>query len=167
MCYFKVLHIRSPKWVCRTVSLVEALGKEPVSLPFPASKGCPHSLVHGPFFHLQSQHAVSSKLCPAFLFQGPSRLHLGLTWRIYLITPAKFLLSYEMIQSQDLGLRAGHFGRWGCVIIILSTTGKEGRKEEREERGKEEEILPRLQRSSSTALVLIWDFSTGLSLFQL
>lgn len=39
----------------RAVSLSGGSRGEAVSLPFPASRGCPHSSAHGPILHLQSQ----------------------------------------------------------------------------------------------------------------
>lgn len=57
-----VLEVRSLEWnsegknqlIIRAVCLLMTPGGKSVSLTFPASGGCPHSLAGDPFLHLQS-----------------------------------------------------------------------------------------------------------------
>lgn len=44
----------------------EAQGTSASSRPSPASPGCPHSLAHGPFLHLQKQQHCVSVPCPSY-----------------------------------------------------------------------------------------------------
>lgn len=72
--------------------LLVVLGRSPFPCPFPASRGCPHSLSHGPFSHMQSQQHpsfliafVGIPLSLTFLFCVPATIeasgdNLGPTW---------------------------------------------------------------------------------------
>lgn len=79
--YLIILWVRSQKWakdqgVSRVHSILEALVRS-ISLPFLSSRGCPHSLACGSFFHLQSQQRwalrvhlkrLSPSIMPSFIF---------------------------------------------------------------------------------------------------
>ena len=58
---------------------------EPFSLPFPASRAHLPSLIHGPFFHLQSMEYLQISLSMTFVYVTKSSLVLTLLSRLSLV----------------------------------------------------------------------------------
>lgn len=121
--------------VGRAVFLSEHSGGESVFLPFPASRGCLHSLACGPFFHLQSQqshhpdlwfHCVTppltlTRLPLLFTYKAPCD-DVSLTWIIQgilqilnAITSAKSLLTH-ICRSW----RLEHRHLWGGIVLPIT-----------------------------------------------
>lgn len=125
MCRLSVLWVKSSKgillgqsesWQCCVPS--GSSRRASVSLPLPASRGCPHSWFVPPF-HLQSQqgavesfsHGLTLTLTSAFLFHlyELSWFHWA-HWMIQIISPSPNLQLNQSAKSQS-----GHL--WAAIIL--------------------------------------------------
>ena len=99
-----------------------------VSSPFPASRGCLHSLAHGPF-HLQSHHNIlplilSSHLlwptCFPLLFKKIFFIHGSWAWTFSSCSEQGLLSSWSAQASHDSGFScygAQDLGHLGSVVL--------------------------------------------------